>query len=260
MDSLVYTISCHRNFIIDAADDMSSVPDNLGVRQLFDTTSSTCSYLIWDRASRVAAMIDPVHDQSQRDINLVYKLGLQLKYTVETHVHTDHITGSHVLRQVFNAIVLVHENSTAKCADVLVKDGDFIPLGMNRVHILYTPGHSNGDICLLIPGAVFTGDTLLVRSCGRTDYQSGDPGKLYDSITQRLFTLSDETIVFPGHDHNGQSRTSIGAEKQYNPRLGGGRSRKQFIDIMNNLKQDHPTQLYAALPSNLRCGTQLSGL
>jgi glyoxylase-like metal-dependent hydrolase (beta-lactamase superfamily II) len=235
---------------------MSHVPDNLGIRQLYDPGSHTCSYLIWDRASREAAMIDPVLDHSRRDINLVYEHGLRLKYTLETHVHTDHVTGSHALREAFNSIVIVHENSSARCADVLVKDGDFIPLGVHRVHFLYTPGHSNGDVCLLIPGAVFTGDTLLVRSCGRTDYQSGDAGRLYDSITRCLFTLPDETIVYPGHDYDGQCSTSIGAEKRYNPRLGGGRSREDFIAIMSSLKLDQPAQLYEAFPSNLRCGTQ----
>jgi sulfur dioxygenase len=238
---------------------MSYIPDNLGMCQLHDPASYTCSYLVWDRASRTAAMIDPVREQAQRDIDLVYELGLQLKYTLETHVHTDHVTGSHTLREKFNSIVIVHENSSAKCADVFVKDGDFIPLGMHRLNILYTPGHSSGDICLQIPGAVFTGDTLLVRSCGRTDYQSGDAGKLYDSITRRLFTLPDDTVVYPGHDYIGQPSTTIGLEKQLNPRLGNGRTRKEFITIMDNLKLDHPVQLREALPSNLRCGTQPSG-
>lgn len=247
-----------QEFITVAADDMSHLSDNLGIRQLYDPVSSTCSYLIWDRDSRVAAMIDPVRDQSRRDINLVYELGLRLKYTLETHVHMDHVTGSHTLREEFNSIVIVHENSSARCADVLVKDGDFIPLGVHRVRFLYTPGHSSGDICLSIPGAVFTGDTLLVGSCGRTDYQSGDAGKLYDSVTQRLFTLPDETIVYPGHDYDGQSSTSVGAEKKHNPRLGGGRSREDFIAIMSSLKLDLPAQLYEAFPSNLRCGTQPS--
>jgi sulfur dioxygenase len=238
---------------------MSFIPDNLGVRQLHDPASSTCSYLVWDRASLVAAMIDPVREQTRRDIHLVHELGLQLRYSLETHVHTDHVTGSHSLRERFNSIVIVHENSSAKCADVLVKDGDFIPLGMHRLNILYTPGHSSGDICLQIPGAVFTGDTLLVRGCGRTDYQSGDAGRLYDSITRRLFTLPEATVVYPGHDYIGQPCSTIGLEKLLNPRLGNGRTREEFIAIMDNLRQEQPAQLYEALPSNLRCGTQLSG-
>lgn len=238
---------------------MTALPDNLGIRQLFDQDSSTFSYLLWDQHSRAAAIIDPVHDQLQRDQELIYEMGLRLTYSLETHVHTDHVTASHALREAFNSIVIVHENSSAKCADVFVRDGDFIPLGAHRIHILYTPGHSSGDICLRIPGAVFTGDTLLVGGCGRTDYQSGDPGKLYDSITMRLFALADDTIVYPGHDYNDKTSSTIGFEKRYNPRLGNGRSRDEFISIMNTLKLEQPARLYEALPSNLRCGTQLHG-
>ena len=144
------------------------------IRQLHDEVSSTFSYLVWDAASREAAIIDPVHALAQRDAHLIWQLGLKLRYTLETHVHTDHVTGSGYLRVVFNSIMVVHENSLAKCADVLVKDGDFLPLGSARLNILHTPGHTNSDICCSIPGAVFTGDTLLIDSCGRTDYQSGD--------------------------------------------------------------------------------------
>ena len=125
------------------------------IRQLYDDASSTFSYLLWDAASREAAIIDPVHDMARRDIHLVWQLGLKLRYTLETHVHTDHVTGSGYLRQVFNSIVVVHENSLARCADVLVKDGDFIPLGSARLNILNTPGHTNSDICYSIPGTVF---------------------------------------------------------------------------------------------------------
>ena len=154
-------------------------------RQLFDPESSTYSYLVWDKDSREAALIDPVEDQVNRDISLIRELNLKLKYTLETHVHADHVTGSGTLRQTLNSIVLVHENTRTKCADVQIKGGDFIPLGTGRIHVLYTPGHTEGDVSYLIPGAVFTGDTLLIRDCGRTDFQSGDAGTLYDSITQQ---------------------------------------------------------------------------
>ena len=224
-------------------------------RQLFDPESSTYSYLVWDKDSREAALIDPVQDQVNRDISLIRELNLKLKYTLETHVHADHVTGSGTLRQTLNSIVLVHENTRTKCADVQIKGGDFIPLGTGRIHVLYTPGHTEGDVSYLIPGAVFTGDTLLIRDCGRTDFQSGDAGTLYDSIMQQLFTLPDDTLIYPGHDYEGRSFSTVIEEKLHNPRIGNNKSRNDFIEIMNGLKRDPPQRIHEALPSNLRCGT-----
>ena len=226
------------------------------LRQLFDPESSTYSYLVWDRESREAALIDPVLEQVERDIKLTRELGLKLRYTLETHVHADHITGSGILRSRLNSIVMVHENSQTKCADVLLRDGDLLPLGNSRIRVLSTPGHTNSDVSYLIPGAVFTGDALLVRSCGRTDFQSGDAGTLFDSVTQQLFTLPDSTIVYPAHDYQGRASSTIAAEKQYNPRLCAGVTREGFISIMNKLKLDPPLRIHEALPSNLRCGSQ----
>ena len=225
------------------------------LRQLFDPGSATYSYLVWDRESREAALIDPVLEQVSRDIKLIRELGLQLNYTLETHVHADHVTGSGILRKTFNSIVMFHENSRAKCADVQIKEGDFIPLGTSKIHVLYTPGHTDSDASYLIPGAVFTGDALLIRDCGRTDFQSGDAGRLYDSITQKLFALPDETIVYPGHDYGGHSFSSIIEEKLHNPRISRNTSRDDFIRIMNSLRLDPPQRIHDALPSNLRCGT-----
>jgi glyoxylase-like metal-dependent hydrolase (beta-lactamase superfamily II) len=225
------------------------------VHQLFDPKSSSYSYLLWDGATREAALIDPVQDQVSRDIRLIRELDLKLLYTLETHIHADHITGSGLLRKTLNSIVLVHEDCGSKCADILLRDGDQIPLGSAKIRILHTPGHTRGDVCYLIPGVVFSGDTLLIRGCGRTDFQSGDPGILYDSITRRLFTLPDDTIVYPGHDYSGRSYTTIGEEKAHNPRAGNGKSRDDFIAIMNGLRLDPPQHMHEALPSNLRCGS-----
>lgn len=226
------------------------------LRQLFDPESSSFSYLVWDAESRTAALIDPVQDKVQRDIRLIRELGLTLKYTLETHVHADHITGSGSLRDALNSIVLVHENSKAKCADVLIKDGDFVPLGSSRIDVLFTPGHTDSDVSYVIPGAVFTGDTLLIRDCGRTDFQSGDAGTLFDSITRRLYTLPDDTLVYPGHDYNGRSSSTIGEEKAHNHRISSTTSRAAFIAIMGSLDLDPPQKIHEVLPSNLRCGTQ----
>ena len=225
-------------------------------RQLFDPESSTYSYLVWDTGSREAALIDPVYEQLERDTRLIRSLDLKLRYALETHVHTDHITSASKLRERFRAIVMVHENSHTKCADVLIKGGDFVPLGSSKVGVLFTPGHTDSDVCYSIPGAVFTGDTLLIGDCGRTDFQSGNAGTLFDSITQQLFTLPDETVVYPGHDFNGRSFSSIVEERLYNPRIGNGISRDEFILTMNNLDLEPPPRIHETLPTNLRCGTQ----
>jgi sulfur dioxygenase len=229
--------------------------NTMELRQLFDPGSASYSYLVWDRESREAALIDPVLEQVSRDIKLIRELGLQLNYTLETHVHADHVTGSGILRKTFNSIVMLHENSRAKCADVQIKEGDFIPLGTSKIHVLHTPGHTDSDASYVIPGAVFTGDALLIRDCGRTDFQSGDAGRLYDSITQKLFALPDETLVYPGHDYGGHSFSSIIEEKLHNPRIGRNTSRDDFIRIMNSLRLDPPRRIHEALPSNLRCGS-----
>ena len=226
------------------------------LRQLFDPESSTYSYLVWDQESREAALIDPVDQQVERDIELIRELDLDLRYTLETHVHADHVTGSGILRNRLNSIVMVHENSRSKCADVLFRDGDLIPLGSNKIRVVYTPGHTDSDVSFVIPGAVFTGDALLIHGCGRTDFQSGDAGALFDSVTQRLFTLPDSTIVYPGHDYQGQASSTITEERQHNPRLGTGKTREEFITIMNELDMDPPDRMHEALPSNLRCGNQ----
>jgi glyoxylase-like metal-dependent hydrolase (beta-lactamase superfamily II) len=225
------------------------------IRQLFDPDSSTYTYLVWDARSREAALIDPVRQQVGRDIRLVRQLELKLRYTLETHIHADHITGAGAIRNILNSIVLVHENSRSKCADVLVKDGDFVPLGTQKIHIMYTPGHTDNDVCYLIDGAVFTGDTLLIQGCGRTDFQSGDAGTLYDSITRHLFTLPGDTRVYPGHDYKGRTHSTIAEEQLNNPRIRKGISRDEFIAAMSRLELAAPQQIHEALPSNLRCGT-----
>jgi sulfur dioxygenase len=224
------------------------------VRQLFDPESSTYSYLLWDPDSREAVLIDPVQDQITRDLRYIRKHGLILRYTLETHVHADHITGSGLLRKTLNSLVLVHENSRSKCADILLKDGDQIPIGPVKILVIHTPGHTDSDVSYLITGMVFTGNALLIRGCGRTDYHSSDAGMLYDSITERLFRLPDDTIIYPGHDHEGRSYSTIREEKTYNPRVGNGISRERFISITQNQQPEPPLRIHDALPSNVRCG------
>ena len=224
------------------------------VQQLLDAASSTYSYLVWDAESKEAALIDPVQENAGRDAALVRELGLTLKYTLETHLHSDHITGSGYLRQILNSIVIVHENSRSKYADVLVKDGDFVPLGLNRINILHTPGHTDNHICFYIPGTVFTGDSLLIGSCGRTDYHSGDASAQFESITNRLFAFPDNTLIYPGHDYQGNTCSTIGDEKIHNKNICAGISRDEFIAAMSSNKLDPPERLHEALSSNLNCG------
>ncbi|MCB1860080.1 MAG: MBL fold metallo-hydrolase, partial [Gammaproteobacteria bacterium] len=207
----------------------------MNLRQLYDRESSTYTYLIWDEETAEAALIDPVDTQVERDLRLVGELGLKLRYTFETHIHADHITGSGRIRESSGARTVLHRNSGADCADLLVVDGDQFSLGDQVIQVMETPGHTNTCVCYQISGVVFTGDTLLIRGCGRTDFQSGDPGKLYDSIHEKLFPLPDDTVIYPAHDYHGLPLSTIGEERAYNPRLGNNRSRRSFIELMDNL-------------------------
>jgi len=224
------------------------------IRQLFDATSSTYSYLLWDTDTQQAALIDSVKEQVARDSKLIDELGLNLQYLLETHIHADHITGSGKLRQLYNAKIVVHRNSDCDCADILADHGDDLSLGEEHIKILYTPGHTNTDISYLVSGAIFTGDTLLIRGSGRTDFQSGDAGMAYDSIVNHIFTLPNSTVVYPGHDYNGFTESSIREEKILNPRLGNNKTRTEYIAIMNAMNLPKPKLIDEAVPSNIKCG------
>ena len=228
----------------------------MNIRQLFDPSTSTYTYLLWDEASGEAALIDSVKEQVDRDEQLLHELKLVPKYLLETHIHADHVTGSGILRERFGGKVTaaVHRASGSDCADRLLDDGDELSLGNETIRVLHTPGHTDTDVSFLIDGAVFTGDTLLIRGSGRTDFQSGDAGTAWDSITGKLFTLADDTVVYPGHDYSGQTVSSIGEEKTSNPRVGGGRSREEYIAIMNDMDLPKPKRIDEAVPGNLHCG------
>lgn len=224
------------------------------IRQLFDAETSTYSYLLWDEQTREAALIDSVDSQVDRDLQLAQELGLTLKYTLETHIHADHITGSGKIREKLGTKAGVHRHSQSDCADILLSEGDTINLGSQEIAVVETPGHTNTCVSYATDGVVFTGDTLLIRGCGRTDFQSGDAGTLYDSIHNKLFSLPESTLVYPGHDYHGFSYTTIGEEKAHNPRLGNNRPRHEFVDLMNSLDLDPPKKIAEAVPGNLECG------
>lgn len=228
------------------------------VRQLFDKDTSTYTYIVADPDSGEAAIIDAVREQTERDTRLIEELGFRLKYILETHVHADHVTGASALREHFGAQVAMHRIYNAPCADLMLEDGDRLSLGNASIEVLHTPGHTDGDISYRIDGAVFTGDALLIRGCGRTDFQAGDAHTLYESIREKIFTLPDETVVWPGHDYRGHTASTVGEEKRFNPRLGNNKSEDEFVEIMDALNLPNPKRIQESVPGNLRCGSSLN--
>jgi len=225
-------------------------------RQMFEPETSTYTYLLADEQSKEALLIDPVRETIDRDVQTLQDLGLTLVAVLETHVHADHVTSAGLLRERFNAKTHVSKDGGAPCADVLVKDGDVVRFGKHALEVRQTPGHTNG--CITYVDAehrmAFTGDTLLIRGCGRTDFQQGDSTKLYRSVHDKIFTLPDDTLIYPGHDYKGRTVTSVGEEKRLNPRLGGGKTEAEFTEIMANLKLAYPKKIDEAVPANLKCG------
>lgn len=222
------------------------------LRQLFERESSTYTYLVADEASGEAALIDPVLETIERDLELLRELGLTLCTVFETHVHADHVTAAGELRRRTGAATVGPEKG-ADCVDRTVRDGDVVSVGALRVHVLETPGHTEESLTYRVDGELFTGDTLLIRGCGRTDFQNGDARDLYRSVTRKLFTLPDDTRVWPGHDYKGRTMSTIGEEKRVNPRLGGT-TEDEFVAIMDGLNLAYPKKIDVAVPANRRCG------
>jgi sulfur dioxygenase len=221
-------------------------------RQLFDSESSTYTYLLGDEATRQAVLIDPVLEQVDRDLQLVGELDLTLTHVFDTHVHADHVTASGLLRERTQATV-VGGVGGASCANVQVRHGDEVRVGQLVFQVLATPGHTDDSVSYFIGDRVFTGDALLVRGTGRTDFQNGNAAQLYDSLTRVLFSLPDATLVYPAHDYKGRTVTSIAEEKRHNPRVAG-KSQAEFIHIMENLHLPKPRKLDVAVPANRACG------
>lgn len=227
-------------------------------RQMFDQETWTYTYLIGDGGE--AALVDPVLEQVERDLKVIQELGLTLKFCLETHVHADHITGTSQLRQRTGCQGIVPEGAGIACADRFIRHGEQISLGSIPIQGIQTLGHTSSHMSYWVAeDRVLTGDALFIRGCGRTDFQQGDPGLMYDHITQRLFTLPEETLVYPGHDYRGHSVSTIGEEKRWNPRLidpqtGELRSRENFITLMNGLNLPDPKRIMEAVPANELCG------
>lgn len=221
-------------------------------RQLFDPVSSTYTYLLGCPSEHLAAVLDPVDAGVDACCEVLDELGLRLLYAFETHVHADHVTGSGALRARLGARVALHRSARVDCADLLLDDGNVVDVGTLRIEILAVPGHTSGDIAFRVQDRVLTGDSLLIGGCGRTDFQDGDAGRLYDSVHARLFSLPPDTRVFPCHDYKGRTETTIGVERASNPRLT--RSRAEFIRLMGELGLPPPRAIDRALSLNLRCG------
>jgi len=222
-------------------------------KQLFDQDSSTYTYFLADEESREAIFIDPVAAHIDDYLQLINTHHCTLKYSLETHVHADHVTGSGLLRQRTGTQTGVNQQCGAACADMQLEHGQTLAFGKHTIQVIATPGHTPGSTSFLIGDRLFTGDALLINGCGRTDFQGGDAGAQYDAIVQRLFTLPDGTLVYPGHDYSGKRVSCIGQERTTNPRLAG-KTREEFINIMNNLNLPKPRLIDIAVPANRMCG------
>jgi glyoxylase-like metal-dependent hydrolase (beta-lactamase superfamily II)/rhodanese-related sulfurtransferase len=225
-------------------------------RQLFDGDSSTYTYLLADPESRDALLIDTVFEQHARDVALIRELGLTLRYTLDTHVHADHVTGAWLMKQALGSEIVLSKHGGAQNVDLAIDDGDTIEIGAVKLEARATPGHT--DSCITYVTAdhamAFTGDALLIRGAGRTDFQQGSAATLFRSLKDKVLSLPDDTRLYPGHDYKGRTVTTVAEEKAYNPRIGGDASEGDFVGFMDNLGLPHPRKIDVAVPANLRCG------
>ena len=230
-------------------------------RQLVDLQSSTYTYLLADSERREAVIIDPVFEQMHRDAALIVELGLALRYTLETHVHADHVTAAWLMQHRFGSRIGLGAQAGAEGVDLPLRHGDKIRFGKRYLSVRETPGHTAGCLTYVLDDErmAFTGDCLLVRGCGRTDFQGGDPRLMYQAIHQQIFTLPEDCQLYPAHDYRVITATTVAEERRLNPRLGGDLSEDDFAGYMRNLGLPHPKKMDVAVPANLRCGRPEAG-
>lgn len=222
-------------------------------RQLFDPVSSTYTYLLAERTGGEALLIDPVLERAEQYVGLIAQLGLRLVLAVDTHIHADHVTALGALRERTDCATAMGEMSQAECVSVRFREGEKLRADGLALDVLYTPGHTDDSYSFRMADRVFTGDTLLIRGTGRTDFQNGDAGAQYDSLFGKLLTLPEDTLVYPAHDYNGMTVSTIGEEKRWNPRLQVP-DRQAYMDLMNGLVLDNPRLMDVAVPANRACG------
>jgi glyoxylase-like metal-dependent hydrolase (beta-lactamase superfamily II)/rhodanese-related sulfurtransferase len=225
-------------------------------RQLIDPQSSTYTYLLADGKTRAAVLVDPVFEQARRDAALIGELGLRLLYTLETHVHADHVTGAWLMKLRAGSRIGVSAAGGAEGADLYYGHGDRIAFGGRHLRVRATPGHTRGCVSFVLDdeSLALTGDCLLIRGSGRADFQQGDARVLYRSVHAQIFTLPAACLLYPGHDYRGLTATSVGEERRFNPRLGGEIGEDDFVGYMANLRLPHPKKIDVAVPANLKCG------
>lgn len=225
-------------------------------RQLFDNASSTYTYLLGCPDTREAVIIDPVYEQYARDTALVRELGLKVRYVLDTHVHADHVTAAWLMRRQLGAQSVISRHAGVDDVDVTVDDGDVLAFGNCSIKVLATPGHTDGCVTYVTRGQdmAFTGDCLMIRGAGRTDFQAGDAHAMWSSIREQIFSLPDECLIFPGHDYDGRTVSTVREEKAYNPRIGGEAREEDFVGYMENLALPHPRLIDIAVPANLTGG------
>lgn len=229
---------------------------DVNATQDIDDRSESRTYIVADRDSGKAVIIDAVIENVERDLKIIKELGLTLTFAVETHIHADHITGASMIKDRTGAKIVYGGSveGVVTGADIFLHDGQELCFGNTRMKALATPGHTDSCTSYVLPGAAFTGDTMLIRGNGRTDFQGGSAEKLFDSVRKKLFVLPDDTIVYPGHDYNGRVSSTIGEEKKFNERLNLSTNRDKFIDIMNGRTLPRPAKMDIALPANMKAG------
>jgi sulfur dioxygenase len=225
-------------------------------RQLFDPQSSTYTYLLGDGRAKEAVLIDPVFELAPRDAALLLELGLKLVATLESHIHADHVTGAWMMKRKFGSQIALSADSGAEGADRYLAHGDRIAFGSRHLVVRATPGHTRSCVTYVLDdeSMAFTGDCMLIRGSGRTDFQQGDPHALYRSVHSQILTLPQACLLYPAHDYRGLTVTSVAEERNFNPRLGGEISEDDFTGYMSNLGLPHPKQMDIAVPANMQCG------
>lgn len=234
------------------AGEVQKSADNLLFHQLFDPESCTFTYLLACQATKEAVLIDAVLEQKERDLSVICELGLRLLYVLDTHAHADHISSGGSIRKDFPEVRTVISLASGANADLLVEPGDRVCFGRFALETMSTPGHTKGCVSWLLPGSparLFTGDALLIRGCGRTDFQQGDAGALYENVHSKLFSLPGETLVYPAHDYKGRNVSSVEEERRFNPRFI--KTKEEFIEIMAELNLPYPRKMDVAVPANM---------